>query len=117
MTPSEATVILSAAAAVDNRIITEVTAREWADALKGLELDECLEALRLFRRTATIEYLMPGHIRERVRIARDYAAMRLVATRGIEKPIPPAGQARAYTERIKAELAAKRAAEAKDEAS
>jgi hypothetical protein len=104
MNPSEATVLLTAAAAIDNRKVNEITAREWARALDGLHLEECLTALRQFRRQATNEYLMPGHIRERVRIARDEAYAKAAIERGLPSGPPATAEARA---RILAEAKAK----------
>lgn len=88
MTPSETALLLSAAAAIDSRIITEVTVREWARALEDLKYDDCLEALRRFRRSATNEYLNPGHIRAHVRIIIDDRLLRASNERGLPRPTP-----------------------------
>jgi hypothetical protein len=88
MTPSETALLLSAAAAIDSRIITEVTVREWARALEDLKYDDCLEALRRFRRSATTEYLTPGHIRAHVRIIIDDRQLRAATERGLPRPTP-----------------------------
>jgi hypothetical protein len=112
MNPSEATVLLSAAAAIDNRKVNEITSREWARALDGLQLEECLTALRQFRRQATSEYLMPGHIRERVRIARDEAHAKAAIERGLPSGPPATDEARAQIiADAKTRLAARRTTE------
>jgi hypothetical protein len=80
--------LLTQAAAIDNRRVTDVTAKEWADALDGLDYQDCVAAIRKFRRNST-EYLMPGHIRELVRIVLADRLDRQAFGRGLEGP-PPA---------------------------
>jgi len=72
MTPEDAAKVLLMASVYDNRTFDEVTARAWADALDGLELDDCLDAVKVhFRRSR--EWLMPVTVRE---IARDLIRQR-----------------------------------------
>lgn len=113
MRVSDAVVLLAAAAAVDNRIVSESTAQEWAYALAGYELGECLEALRRFRRETVGVYLEPGHIRQRVKAARDEQWARSAWKRGLPAA-PPASrksveEARATVEQM---LAKRRSARA-----
>lgn len=83
MRASDAAVLLGAAAAIDNRVVSDTTAKEWGRALAGLGPDECLAALRTFRRTRPGVYLEPGHIRELVRIVRDEQHAREATRRGL----------------------------------
>jgi len=107
---SEAAVLLAAAAAVDNRIVTDATATEWARALQPYSLDECLAALRQFRASTVGIYLEPGHIRERAAIARRDRQDREAQRRGL--PCGPLAkpETRAQTlARVRADVARVRA--------
>lgn len=66
MTPANAAKLLALAAAFDNRTFDETTARAWADALSGLDPDDCATALRQHYRTSD-RFVMPAHIRTLVR--------------------------------------------------
>ena len=66
MTPAEAQVLLSMAAAFDNRKPDADAARAWSAALDGLRFDDCRDALIEHYKTST-DYLMPVLIRTAVR--------------------------------------------------
>lgn len=66
MTPAEAQVLLSMAAAFDNRKPDADTARAWSAVLDGLRFDDCRDALIEHYKTST-EYLMPVMIRRGVK--------------------------------------------------
>lgn len=66
MTPAEAQVLLSMAAAFDNRRPDPDAARAWSAALDGLRFDDCRDALIEHYKTST-DYLMPVLIRTAVR--------------------------------------------------
>lgn len=62
MSPEDAAKVLLLASVYDNRTFDEMTARAWADALDGLDLGDCLDAVKLhFSRTK--EWLMPVDVR------------------------------------------------------
>jgi hypothetical protein len=109
MTPSAAARVLAAAASFDKRTIGEADAIAWAKALTWLEPDDCIAAVG-DHYGRTTDYLMPGHIRGRVReILRDRqernAAARGLPTGPLAKP-----ETRAETlARVKAEVARVRA--------
>lgn len=73
VTPADAAELLSLAAAFDRRKIGEADAVAWADALHDLTPTECAEAIRLHYRE-TDAWLMPAHVRQRVRYLREVAA-------------------------------------------
>lgn len=75
MTPAEAAKVLAVAAIYDRRTIGQIEAREWALALDDLDPRECAEAIREHYRTSTV-WLMPGHVRDRVKAARRTAIER-----------------------------------------
>lgn len=66
MTPAEAQVLLSMAAAFDNRKPDPDAAKAWAAALDGLPFEDCRVALIEHFKTST-EYLMPVMIRTAVK--------------------------------------------------
>lgn len=66
MTPADAAKILTLVSTYDNRTFNELTAAAWADALDGLERDDCVEAVRRYFQQST-EWLMPAKVRELVR--------------------------------------------------
>ena len=66
MNPAEAQVLLSMAAAFDNRKPDPDAARAWAAALDGLRFEDCRDALIEHYKTST-DYLMPVLIRTAVR--------------------------------------------------
>lgn len=73
MTPENAAKILALVSVYDNRNFDEMTAKAWADALDGLELGDCLDAVRLHYRRSR-QWLMPADVREHVRsLIRDRA--------------------------------------------
>lgn len=61
----EAAQLLALAAAYDRRTTCEVDDEAWADALGGLTVEECAEAIRAHYREAE-SWLMPSQIRRRV---------------------------------------------------
>lgn len=66
MNPSEAAQVLTLAAVFDNRTFDAATTRVWADALDGLELRDCLDAVRAHYRH-TRQWLMPSDLRDQAR--------------------------------------------------
>lgn len=66
MTPDDAAKVLALVQVYDNRNFDEMTARVWADALDGLELTDCLDAVRIYYRQ-TKTWLMPSDLREQAR--------------------------------------------------
>lgn len=66
MNPAEAQVLLSMAAAFDNRKPDADTARAWAAALDDLRFEDCRAALIEHYKTST-DYLMPVMIRTAVK--------------------------------------------------
>lgn len=69
MTPAEAQVLLSMAAAYDNRKPDPDAAKAWAAALDDLPFDDCRHALIQHYRSSS-EWLMPAMIRTAVRRVR-----------------------------------------------
>lgn len=88
----EAKGLVALASAVDNRQISDITVNEWMHALRGLEIGDCVEALREHRREKPGVYLEPGHIaagvKRTIATANQRAARELTAT--YEKPWHPA---------------------------
>lgn len=84
VTPAEAQVLLSMAAAFDNRKPDPDAAKAWSVALDGLRFEDCRDALVAHYRGST-EWLMPAMVRTAVR--------RMRAKRIEEHPpvIPPPG--------------------------
>lgn len=70
MTPAEAQVLLSMAAAVDNRKPDEDAARAWAALLDGLRLDDCRAVVVAHYRESS-EWLTPAIIRAKVKTLRE----------------------------------------------
>ena len=66
MTPAEAQVLLSMAAAFDNRRPDADAARAWSAALDGLRFEDCRDALIEHYKTSA-DYLMPVLIRQQVK--------------------------------------------------
>lgn len=66
MTPNDAAKILALVQVYDNRNFDEMTAQVWADALDGLELGDCLDAVRIYYRHSKT-WLMPSDLREQAR--------------------------------------------------
>lgn len=66
MTPDDAAKVLLLVQVYDNRQFDETTARIWADALQGLELTDCLDAVRIYYRHSK-DWLMPSDLRQQVR--------------------------------------------------
>jgi hypothetical protein len=63
---SEAAQVLTLISVFDNRQFDDATARVWADALDGLELSDCLDAVRIYYRQ-TKTWLMPSDLRQQAR--------------------------------------------------
>jgi hypothetical protein len=66
MTPADAAKILTLISVFDNRQFDDATARVWADALDGLDLSDCLDAVRVYYRQ-TKTWLMPSDLRQQAR--------------------------------------------------
>lgn len=66
MTPDDAAKVLLLVQVYDNRTFDETTARVWADALDGLDVGDCLDAVRIYYRHSK-EWLMPSDLREQAR--------------------------------------------------
>ncbi len=66
MTPADASKVLTLIAVYDNRSFEKVTCHAWADALDGLDLADCLDAVKAHFRTSR-DWLMPVDIRNHVR--------------------------------------------------
>ncbi len=66
MTQTEVYELLVLASVVDNRIVTEATARVWHQAIGHLERQVAVEAMYDHFRKST-DYLLPGHITAGVR--------------------------------------------------
>lgn len=79
MNVSDAARLLALAAAFDRRTIGESDAVAWADALDGLTVDECAEAIRDFFRSSN-SWLMPSHVCAIVKAKRADKLDRLAAT-------------------------------------
>ena len=94
MTPAEAQVLLSMAAAFDNRKPDPDAAKAWAAVLDGLRFDDCRQAVIEHYKAGT-EWLMPATVRAIVkRIRRD----RVLAFGTLPDPPPSIdGDQTAYT--------------------
>lgn len=75
VTPADAAELLMIAAAFDRRTIGEADAVAWADALHDLDPMMCAAGVRSHYRD-TAEWIMPSHIRQRVKALRETAAER-----------------------------------------
>jgi hypothetical protein len=75
MTHGDAARLLALAQTFDRRTVGETDAAAWADALHDLPVDECAEAIRLHYRE-TDAWLMPAHVRQRVKYLRNARADR-----------------------------------------
>lgn len=62
MTPADAARLLTLAAAYDRRTIGEADAIAWADALHGLNVEDCAAAIRAHYAGST-EWVMPATVR------------------------------------------------------
>jgi hypothetical protein len=62
----EASKLLAVAAGFDRRKVAEADVIAWAAALHGLSYDDCEQAVIAHYTTST-DWLMPGHVRGRVR--------------------------------------------------
>lgn len=83
MTIEETIDILTAAAAFDRRTIGKADAVAWHAAIGDLDLDDCRAAV-IAHYTDTTDWLMPAHVRKRVR------AMRNERIASSIPPAPPA---------------------------
>jgi hypothetical protein len=82
MTPAEAAEALATAAAYDNRTISEIAARAWAEALPDIPLaDARITIVTHYRNTR--EWIMPADIRNAV------ATLRRERVRDMATPVPP----------------------------
>lgn len=100
MKPSDAAQVLTLASVYDNRNFDEPTARVWADALDGLELSDCLDAVRLHYRKSR-QWLMPADVRE---LARSVIRDRQELERKQAERLAVEGGNAALAERRKAEI-------------
>lgn len=105
MTPEDAAKLLALVSVYDNRQFDEMTAQVWADALDGLELGDCLDAVRIYYRHSK-NWLMPSDLREqarsvfRARKEREWREMERVALDA--SPLPSEEQVSENVERLKA---------------
>jgi len=76
LTPADAAELLTLAATFDRRTVGVTDAVAWADALYDLEPADCAEAIRLHFRETDM-WLMPAHVRQRVKYLREIRADRL----------------------------------------
>lgn len=83
MTPAEAALILTQAAAFDRRTISDLDAKAWAAALQDINYHDASQAVTQHYATTT-DWLMPAHIR---RLVKTITAKRLEHT---ELTIPDA---------------------------
>jgi hypothetical protein len=84
MTPEETGQLLARAALIDNRSVDAPTVIAWHEILRDLPYPDCEVALAEHRAEST-EWLMPAHIRRRVRESRN---QRIQDAGGV--PAPPA---------------------------
>lgn len=70
MSPREANIVLAKAGQYDGRKADPDTATEWATALKGLRLEDCIEAVRWYYANGDGRWVMPKDIRRHVNIIR-----------------------------------------------
>ena len=82
MTPAEAQVLLTMAAAYDNRRPSEDAAKAWAAALGDLRFEDCRDAL-IGHYARSTDWLMPAMLREPVRQIR---AKRIAAAGPLTPP-------------------------------
>lgn len=94
MNLSGAARVLAAAAAFDKRTVGEADAVAWADALHHLEPTDCIRAVG-DHYARTNEYLMPHHIRVRVREIIRERQDRAATTRGLPSVWPASAATRA----------------------
>lgn len=89
----EVSKLLTRASAIDNRIVTEETVAAWWELLGMVEYDLAVEAVNEHFRKST-DYLLPAHIIQGARIARDRRERderrdRALMPRPVEKIMPP----------------------------
>lgn len=98
VTPSDAAKLLGVAAAFDRRTVGEAEAIAWADALHDLDPNDCQLAIRSHYHDSAV-FVMPSHVRQRVKAIRETAAERAhraMMREAIEAPRDPDGSHRAY---------------------
>jgi len=66
----ETAAVLAKIKLIDNREITELVIREWHDIIGHIEYADAIVAVREHRKTST-DYLLPGHVVQGARRARD----------------------------------------------
>lgn len=76
MNIAETAKVLTLAAAVDRRLVDEVTIAAWHDLIGHLDFTDACEAVRVHRRTS-VEYLLPAHV---VAGVRDIRRARIAAS-------------------------------------
>lgn len=100
MNASEAAIMLGLAASYDRRTVGEADARAWAAVLPDVSLDDGMDAVKAHYGDTT-DWLMPAHVRTRVRQARE----RNIARHPVpELPADPDDPA-AYRAELKAAVA------------
>lgn len=116
MNLSGASRVLAAAAAFDKRTVGEADAVAWADALHHLEPADCIRAVG-DHYARTNEYLMPHHIRVRVREIIRERQDKAAAERGLPTGPPASVETRAEVRaRVAREVAAAKLARQPTEA-
>jgi len=68
MKPSEAALVLAAAARYDRRTTGALEAQAWAEALTGLDVRACVDAVT-GHYSASTDWLMPAHVRRLAKVA------------------------------------------------
>lgn len=109
MTRDEIITVLQTAAAYDNRKIDRVAVAAWMESAHraGWTAGEAREAVHDHFANST-EYLMPGHVTERIRADRRFPRM-LAESRALDAPPPASAAKRAAVMEMVRKLADKKA--------
>lgn len=70
MTPAEAALVLAKAASFDNRTVGREDSKSWAEALHGLDLQRCMDAV-IKHYSESTDRIMPAHVRRLARTTTD----------------------------------------------
>lgn len=87
MTPAETAKLLSKAALIDSRHIDRETVTAWHEIIGHLDYNDAMTALNIHRRMS-IEYLMPAHIINNIKRAREERATQENRQRALNPPPP-----------------------------
>lgn len=87
MEKSETAKILAKAALIDNRKIDRETVEAWHEVIGHVEFNIAMAALTIHRRTSP-DYLMPSHIIQNLRKAREQWAVEGSRQRALDPPKP-----------------------------